>query len=197
MVKLTRIYTRSGDDGSTGLGSGARVSKDDPRVSAYGDVDEANAALGVAVLHASPETQPLLRSIQHDLFDVGADLCVPITKDTDPSTQLRVTQPQIDRLERAIDSCNERLAPLTSFVLPGGSSSAAHLHVARTVTRRAERTIATLLHLDKDGTNPLTLTYMNRLSDLLFVLARVANNDGREDVLWEPGKSRDQGDDPA
>ncbi len=196
MVKLTKIYTRSGDDGSTGLGTGARVPKDDPRVSAYGDVDETNAVLGVAILHAPPETQPLLRSIQHDLFDLGADLCIPSTPEADPSTQLRITQSQIDRLERAIDDCNDKLTPLTSFVLPGGSSAASHLHVARTVARRAERSIVTLIHHDPDHTNPLALTYINRLSDLLFVLARVANDDGRADVLWEPGKTRDQDKDP-
>ncbi len=198
MVKLNRIYTKTGDTGSTGLGDGKRVRKDDPRVEAYGTVDEANAALGVALAlaaaappgSATARLADLLRSIQHDLFDVGADLCCPITKDEAPGKRLRVSAQQTARLERAIDQYNEHLAPLTSFVLPGGSPLAAALHVARTVTRRAERLTVTLHETDKPTTNPETIKYLNRLSDLLFVLARVANDNGAGDVLWVPGANR-------
>jgi cob(I)alamin adenosyltransferase len=198
LVKLNRIYTKTGDTGSTGLGDGKRVRKDDPRVEAYGTVDEANAALGVALAlaaaappgSATARLADLLRSIQHDLFDVGADLCCPITKDEAPGKRLRVSAQQTARLERAIDQYNEHLAPLTSFVLPGGSPLAAALHVARTVTRRAERLTVTLHETDKPTTNPETIKYLNRLSDLLFVLARVANDNGAGDVLWVPGANR-------
>ena len=186
VVYLSRIYTKSGDAGDTGLGDGTRVPKDHPRVAAYGEVDELNAVLGLAVLHA-PADAELLRSIQNDLFDVGADLCVP---GTDPAA-LRVTAAQAERLERAIDAVNERLQPLRSFVLPGGSAAAAWLHLARTVCRRAERAVVALTHAE--AVNPHAVVYLNRLSDLLFVLARAANADGTADVLWVPGANRDPG----
>lgn len=193
MVKLTKIYTRSGDSGQTGLGNGQRVSKHDPRVEAYGTVDEANAVLGIAV-HTARETQvsfaQLLESIQHDLFDVGADLCTPIKPDETPESALRILPERVEMLEREIDKHNEPLSPLNSFVLPGGSRLSAELHVARTVSRRAERAVTRLLDAEPDTTSVVTMTYLNRLSDLLFVLARAANNDGRDDVLWVPGKNR-------
>jgi cob(I)alamin adenosyltransferase len=181
MVYLSRIYTKSGDAGDTGLGDGTRVPKDHPRVAAYGAVDELNAALGLAVAHAAPDAD-LLRSIQNDLFDVGADLCLPA------GDGLRVTAAQAERLEREIDRVNERLRPLTSFVLPGGSPAAAWLHLARTVCRRAERAVVALSHAEP--VNPQAVIYLNRLSDLLFVLARAANADGTADVLWVPGANR-------
>lgn len=195
MVKLNKIYTRTGDDGTTGLGTGARVLKTDTRVAAYGETDEANAVLGVAVVHATdadPRMSTLLRDIQNDLFDVGADLCIPITADEKPETSLRITQAQVDRLEALIDSYNDNLSPLTSFVLPGGSPLAAALHLARTVTRRAERATVALLIEQPESTNPIAAAYLNRLSDLLFVLGRIANNNGSGDVLWTPGANRDQ-----
>jgi cob(I)alamin adenosyltransferase len=186
VVYLSRIYTKSGDAGDTGLGDGTRVPKDHPRVAAYGEVDELNAVLGLAVLHA-PADAELLRSIQNDLFDVGADLCVP---GADPAA-LRVTAAQAERLERAIDRVNDRLQPLRSFVLPGGSAAAAWLHLARTVCRRAERAVVALGHAE--AVNPQAVVYLNRLSDLLFVLGRAANADGTADVLWVPGANRDPG----
>jgi cob(I)alamin adenosyltransferase len=181
VVYLSRIYTKSGDAGETGLGDGTRVPKDHPRVAAYGEVDELNAVLGLAVLHAGADAD-LLRSVQNDLFDLGADLCVPAGEG------LRVTAAQAERLERAIDRANERLHPLTSFVLPGGSAAAAWLHLARTVCRRAERAVVALAHAAP--VNPQAVIYLNRLSDLLFVLARTANAGGAADVLWVPGASR-------
>ncbi|MBC7834362.1 MAG: cob(I)yrinic acid a,c-diamide adenosyltransferase [Phycisphaerales bacterium] len=202
MVKLNRIYTRTGDDGTTGLGDGSRVGKADIRVEAYGTVDEANAALGLAITKCSStiaqgdSIRSLLISIQNDLFDVGADLCCPVRpEETVPGaasakSRLRVTPLQTKRLESAIDLHNERLAPLTSFVLPGGTNLAAALHLARTVVRRAERLTVTLLRAEPGQTNPETVKYLNRLSDLLFVLGRVANDDGAGDVLWVPGASR-------
>lgn len=190
MVKLNKIYTRTGDDGSTGLGDGARVSKDDLRVEAYGMVDSANAALGLAVVAAQQAGDgpfaDLLASVQQDLFDLGADLCTPM----DDKPRLRIEQSQIDRLEHLIDEHNAELAPLTSFVLPGGTMLAATLHLARTRVRDAERRTVTLLRADPDGTSGLTVHYLNRLSDLLFVLARVANDGGKGDVLWKPGANR-------
>lgn len=198
MVKLNRIYTKTGDAGSTGLGDGSRVAKDDPRVEAYGTVDEANAALGLCVTiaaQAAPGTSTarlaeLLRGIQHDLFDVGADLCCPVVKDEKPGEKLRITPEQTRRLELAIDEFNDALQPLNSFVLPGGSPLAAHLHLARTVTRRAERLTVSLLGAQPKLTNSETVRYLNRLSDLLFVLSRVANDQGKGDVLWVPGHNR-------
>lgn len=200
MVKLNRIYTRTGDDGSTGLGSGKRVPKDDPRVEAYGTVDEANASIGVAIAIAG-STEPgspadrilrILKEIQHDLFDVGADLCVPSAPGEAPGARLRVTQGQVERLERLIDEHNEALAALTSFVLPGGGRLAAGLHLARTIVRRAERLVVSLRTSDPAATSEVTVRYLNRLSDLLFVLARVANDGGATDVLWVPGANRDR-----
>ena len=186
MVFLSRIYTKSGDQGETGLGDGQRVRKDHPRVTAYGEVDELNATLGLlTTLPDLPELE-LLRSIQNDLFDVGADLCVP----NQPEEKgLRVSAAQVERLEHAIDRLNEQLEPLHSFILPGGSPAAAWLHLARTVCRRAERAVVTLL--GEEPVNAQAMIYLNRLSDLLFVLARVANDQGKGDVLWIPGKSRE------
>ena len=185
MVYLSRIYTKSGDRGDTGLGDGTRVPKDHPRVAAYGEVDELNAVLGL--LHAyCPDVseRELLRAVQNDLFDVGADLCVP------EGQGLRVTAEQAERLERAIDRVNEPLAPLTSFILPGGTPAAAWLHLARTVCRRAERAVVTLMHAEPGKVHEQVLVYLNRLSDLLFVLARSANAGGTGDVLWVPGQGR-------
>jgi cob(I)alamin adenosyltransferase len=187
MVKLTRIYTRGGDRGETSLGDGARVPKHDLRVAAYGTVDEANACVGLARLHAGGEIDAMLARIQNDLFDLGADLCTPETPNP-KHPPLRIAQAQVDRLEREIDAMNAKLRPLDSFVLPGGSAAAAHLHLARTVVRRAERLIGELA--TRETVNPLALTYANRLSDHLFVLSRHANDDGAGDVLWVPGKNR-------
>jgi cob(I)alamin adenosyltransferase len=189
MVYLSRIYTRTGDTGETGLGDGTRVAKDDPRVTAYGTVDELNAVLGL-LLSQFPETEEagLLRSIQNDLFDVGADLCVPQAADETPESRLRVQPDQATRLETAIDRLNAPLGPLTSFVLPGGRGAAAWCHLARTVCRRAERDVVTLARTA--AVNPQVVVYLNRLSDLLFVLARVYNNHGQDDILWKPGKTR-------
>ena len=197
MVRLSQIYTKTGDDGTTGLGDGSRTAKTDPRVESYGTVDEANAALGVCVVEAQRDPGPraaelarLLTTIQNDLFDVGADLCCPIGMGEAAGQRLRISAAQTTRLERAIDEHNDRLKPLDSFILPGGSPLAAALHVARTVSRRAERSTVALLRLHPSTTNPETVKYLNRLSDLLFVLARVANDDGRSDVKWVPGASR-------
>lgn len=193
MVFISKIYTKTGDHGETGLGDGRRVPKDHPRVTAYGSVDELNAALGLAlaaVRDLSAERQQLLQSIQNDLFDVGADLCLPETPDEPPGKNLRVTAAQAQRLEHAIDQWNEQLQPLRSFVLPGGSAAAAWCHFARTVCRRAERDVVTLSRTEP--VNPQVIVYLNRLSDLLFVLGRVENNDGKNDVLWTPGKSQKQ-----
>ncbi|SDG46703.1 cob(I)alamin adenosyltransferase [Limimonas halophila] len=187
MVQLTRIYTRGGDKGQTSLGSGRRVRKHDPRVTAYGTVDEANAAIGVARLHVPEAIDRMLVRIQNDLFDVGADLCTP-EQDEPEFTPLRVTEDQVAWLEARVDEINADLPPLKSFVLPGGSAGAAHLHQARCIARRAERDI-TLLAED-EAINLDALRYMNRLSDLLFVLARHANADGAGDVLWKPGENR-------
>ena len=189
MVYLSRIYTKTGDGGETGLGDGRRVPKDDARVEAYGTVDELNAVLGLllACAPADPEAG-LIRSIQNDLFDVGGDLCVPPAEGEAPGQCLRVTADQVARLEAAIDRLNARLQPLTSFVLPGGSPAAAWCHLARTVCRRAERAVVTLMRAEP--VNLQVPAYLNRLSDLLFVLARAANGDGKDDVLWVPGQSR-------
>ncbi|MCI0380875.1 MAG: cob(I)yrinic acid a,c-diamide adenosyltransferase [Gemmataceae bacterium] len=191
MVYLSKIYTKTGDAGETGLGDGTRVAKDHPRVNAYGAVDEVNALLGLALSAGalSTDMQELLRSIQNDLFDVGADLCVPQTANEEAGKSLRIQANQALRLEAAIDSFNAHLEPLKSFVLPGGSPAAAWLHLARTVCRRAERDVVTLSK--KERVNSDAIIYLNRLSDLLFVLARVANNNGKNDVLWQPGKSQE------
>ena len=185
MVRLTRIYTRGGDAGETSLGDGARVPKHALRVEAYGTVDEANSVIGVCRLHGGdhPEADAMLGRIQNDLFDLGADLCVP-----GEGPGLRILASQVTRLEAEIDVLNERLRPLDSFVLPGGSPLAAQLHVARTVTRRAERLVTRLAA--EEPLNPEAVKYLNRLSDHLFVLSRHANGDGARDVLWVPGKNR-------
>ena len=193
MVKLNVIYTRTGDDGSTGLVRGPRRTKFDLRVEAYGTVDEANATIGAARLQtgAMPKVDSVLARIQNDLFDVGSDLATP-GEDAPDATHpsLRVTAVQTAWLERQIDHFNADLSPLTSFVLPGGSPTAAALHVARTVTRRAERIVVALSAAEPD-VNPEAIAYLNRLSDLLFVLARVANANGAKDVLWVPGNYTD------
>ena len=185
MVRLTKIYTKGGDSGETSLGDGARVPKHNLRVNAYGTVDEANSIIGIARLNCDIQSNIILDNIQNDLFDIGADLCRPI-KDNEKS--LRVTSSQVLRLETEIDDINSRLEPLNSFILPGGSSGAAHLHHARTVVRRAER-LATELSINEE-VNPFVITYLNRLSDHLFVLARHLNIDGKIDVLWNPGANR-------
>jgi cob(I)alamin adenosyltransferase len=186
MVRLTRIYTKTGDAGETHLGDMSRVAKTDPRLVAYADVDEANSVLGVALAlgEPAPEIADLLRSVQNDLFDVGADLCTPVTPEPE-FPPLRVTEAYTQRLERACDSYNEALPKLASFILPGGTTAAALLHQARTIVRRAERSVWALIAADGERTNPETARYLNRLSDLLFILARTANPGG--DVLWEPG----------
>jgi cob(I)alamin adenosyltransferase len=185
-VRLTRIYTKTGDAGQTHLGDMSRVEKTDPRLAAFADVDEANSVLGVAIALGSlePATADLLRSVQNDLFDVGADLCTPVTPNPE-FPPLRVTAAYTERLETACDAHNEALPKLNSFILPGGTPGAALLHQARVVVRRAERSVWALLAADGDRTNPETARYLNRLSDLLFILARGANPGG--DVLWEPG----------
>ena len=192
MVYLSRIYTKSGDKGDTGLGDGSRVPKDHPRVAAYGSVDELNSVLGLLLAYAPAELEAtgsgvLLRNIQNELFDVGADLCVPLPSEPTKDTRLRVRAAQIEPLEREIDRLNADLQPLGSFVLPGGSPAAAWCHLARTVCRRAERDVVTLMRTET--INPQVLIYLNRLSDLLFVLARACNDRGKDDVLWEPGKT--------
>ncbi len=190
MVVLNRIYTRTGDGGETALGNGARVPKDALRVESYGTVDETNAALGLARLHAKGEIDAALARIQNDLFDLGADLCRPeMEKDKQAEyTPLRMTGAQVDRLETEIDAMNARLQPLRSFILPGGSALAAHLHLCRTVSRRAERLTVALAR--DEHVNPAALRYLNRLSDWFFVAARIANDDGAADVLWVPGANR-------
>lgn len=185
MVKLNRIYTCTGDAGTTGLGDGSRVEKDAARLEALGAVDEANAAIGLARLTASGDADAMLFRIQNDLFDLGADLCFPERGD-ETGPHLRIVAAQVERLEREIDAMNETLAPLNSFVLPGGTPLAAELHLARTIVRRAERDMVTLAKTEPVGA--AALAYINRLSDHLFVLARTAN--GGNDVLWVPGKNR-------
>ncbi|MHA7062443.1 cob(I)yrinic acid a,c-diamide adenosyltransferase [Azospirillum argentinense] len=189
MVKLTRIYTRGGDRGQTSLGDGRRVAKHDPRVTAYGTVDEANAVIGLVRLHTAdqPETDAMLARIQNDLFDLGADLCTPEAEDP-AYPPLRILESQVDRLEAEIDAMNADLAPLNSFILPGGSPAAAHLHLARTVVRRAERLMTELAEVEP--VSPAAVKYANRLSDHLFVLSRKLNANGTADVLWVPGANR-------
>lgn len=187
MVRLNRIYTRTGDDGTTGLVDGSRIGKSAPLMAAIGDVDEANSLIGVAACHAGGAVLAMLRTIQNDLFDLGADLATPHADD--PGYEpLRIVAGQVSRLEGEIDAMNAALQPLTSFVLPGGSPLAAHLHVARAAVRRAERSAVTA-HSD-GGLSTVALTYLNRLSDHLFTLARVANTNGADDILWIPGASR-------
>jgi cob(I)alamin adenosyltransferase len=189
MVRLTRIYTKTGDAGQTHLGDMSRVAKTDPRLVAYADVDEANTILGVALAlgELPAEIAELLRGIQNDLFDVGADLSTPVVE-TPKHPPLRVTPAYTERLETACDVHNEALPNLTSFILPGGTVAAAYLHQARAVVRRAERSVWALLAVDAERTNDEVARYLNRLSDLLFILARAANPDG--DILWEPGARR-------
>lgn len=191
MVNLTRIYTKTGDDGTTSLGDMSRTSKNDPRLEAYATVDEANSSIGVVLAMGDIKDEgikKLLIRIQNDLFDVGADLCTPVV-DNPVSEPLRVLESQIDYLENQIDHYNESLQPLRSFVLPSGTPAAALMHVARTVTRRAERTTWHAIHAFGGGVNPITAKYLNRLSDLLFVLARFVNKD-EGDQLWVPGANR-------
>jgi len=186
MVYLNRIYTKTGDSGETSLGDGSRVPKTHPRVVAYGTVDELNSVIGLARLnHLPQQIDEQLGQVQNDLFDLGADLCVPESETPPEFTPLRVTADQAERLEQFIDSANEQLDPLESFVLPGGTAASAHLHHARTVCRRAE--IAVLQFIETEPINPQTVIYLNRLSDLLFVFARFCNNNGVDDVLWKPG----------
>jgi cob(I)alamin adenosyltransferase len=189
MVYLNRIYTKTGDAGETSLGDGSRVSKTHPRIGAYGGVDELNAVLGVALAAGLPaEIAARVTRIQNDLFDLGADLCVPET-DTPPEyPPLRITPTQVATLEGWIDAANERLEPLKSFILPGGSTAAAYLHLARTVCRRVELGVLELA--DVERVNPQATIYLNRLSDLLFVWCRASNDNGRADVLWVPGQHR-------
>lgn len=187
MVKLTKIYTRGGDGGETSLGDGSRRAKFDIRVAAYGTVDEANAVIGLARLHTQGDLDSLLSRLQNDLFDLGADLCTP-EDGRKAEGALRIVDAQVDRLEAEIDAYNEKLADLTSFILPGGSPAAAHLHLARTVIRRAERDTIELSR--SEAVNPAAIKYLNRLSDLLFVLSRHCNGDGKADVLWVPGANR-------
>ena len=188
LVRLNKIYTRTGDSGDTGLVDGSRISKAHPRAQAIGDVDEANSALGIALLHLEGEPARIVQAIQNELFDLGADLATP-GEDFAPSEMtLRIVQPQIDRLEREIDAMNEELEPLRSFILPGGSPAAAYLHLARAIVRRAER--AAVAASAEMVLNPLALIYLNRLSDHLFVAARLAAKAGGGDVLWKPGATR-------
>lgn len=189
MVKLTNIYTRGGDTGETSLGDGSRVVKSSARVASYGEVDEANAILGIVRLYATGPEDAVLARIQNDLFDVGADLCTPIVENPE-FVPLRVTQVQVDWLEGQIDRMNAELAPLNSFVLPGGTPAGAFLHQARTVVRRAERVLVGMLAEPDAAVNRLVLVYLNRLSDLLFVMSRYVNDKGANDVLWVPGADR-------
>ena len=191
MVVLSKIYTKTGDAGETALGNGARVAKHSLRVSAYGTVDEVNATVGLARLHATGEMEAALARVSNDLFDLGADLCTPdMHKDADlPYTPLRMVEAQVARLEREIDVQNAKLTPLRSFILPGGSALATYFHLCRTVCRRAERLTVELATMEE--VNPEAVKYLNRLSDWFFVMGRIANNDGKDDVLWVPGLTRE------
>ena len=184
MVKLNKIYTRTGDKGSTLLGNGKRVDKNSLRVDAYGSVDEANASIGLSILRTNTKIKKILRLVQNDLFDLGADLCIPDKKNI---KKLKITNDRVDFLEKEIDGFNKELASLNSFILPGGSESSTYLHIARTITRRAERKVVALSK--KEKINPVSIIYLNRLSDLLFVLARYTNSKGKKDILWKPGKN--------
>jgi cob(I)alamin adenosyltransferase len=192
MVTLSKIYTKTGDSGETGLGDGSRISKASLRIAAIGAVDETNCAIGIARLDTENDADAMLARIQNDLFDLGADLCAPEDGRKAPSTKhngrLRIAAAQVERLEREIDAMNENLSPLTSFVLPGGTALAAHLHLARAITRRAEAAMVSLAA--QEQINDAALRYANRLSDHLFVMARTANDGGMGDVLWIPGKNR-------
>lgn len=192
MVKLNKIYTRTGDSGTTGLAAGPRRSKADLRIESFGAVDEANAALGLAMLHAGdqPQLAEMLTRIQNDLFDLGADLATPDTGEIQEWEPLRIVEAQVERLEKEIDLLNAELAPLNSFILPGGSPLSAYLHLARTISRRAERLMVALKEKDGEIVSAAALKYVNRLSDFLFVAARYANDKGKADVLWVPGKNR-------
>ena len=193
MVKLNRIYTRTGDKGTTALGDGARRPKYDLRVEAYGTVDETNATIGLIRLHTQvghADVDAMLARIQNDLFDLGADLCTPDSGVKPAYEPLRMIQPQVDRLEQEIDLLNKELAPLRSFVLPGGTAAAAYLHLARTVSRRAERLMVELAAQPGEIVGDAALKYINRLSDFLFVASRYVNGRGEGDVLWVPGKNR-------
>jgi cob(I)alamin adenosyltransferase len=199
MVRLNVIYTRTGDKGETGLGDGSRRSKSDVRVAAMGEVDEANCAIGLAVLAvrsasdaADLAIEPVLMRIQNDLFDLGADLCVPRQAHEAPGAVLRVAPSQVQALEHAIDALNAKLHPLRSFVLPGGTAAAAALHQARAVCRRAERSLVALAEIEGEEVGEAALAYVNRLSDYLFVAARAANDFGRSDVLWAPGANQSE-----
>jgi cob(I)alamin adenosyltransferase len=191
MVVLSKIYTRTGDDGTTALGSGRRVAKYDLRVEAYGTLDETNAAIGIARLHTKdqPVLDAILARIQNDLFDLGADLCFP-DETKDARGRLAVTDAQVQQLESEIDTLNRELEPLRSFVLPGGSPAASFLHLARTISRRAERLMVALAAREGETVGAPALRYINRLSDFLFVAARFANDKGKSDVMWVPGKNR-------
>jgi cob(I)alamin adenosyltransferase len=190
MVVLNRIYTKTGDDGTTALGSGERRPKHDLRIAAYGTVDETNAVIGIVRLHLGEarELDTMLGLIQNDLFDLGADLAVPQREGK--AERLRMLDSQVERLERDIDSLNAHLAPLTSFILPGGTPAAAHLHLARTICRRAERIMVELAAKPEEPVGKAAIQYMNRLSDFLFVASRTANDNGAGDVLWVPGQNR-------
>ncbi|QCO57112.1 cob(I)yrinic acid a,c-diamide adenosyltransferase (plasmid) [Pseudorhodobacter turbinis] len=190
MVVLSKIYTKTGDKGETALGNGDRVAKHSLRVSSYGTVDEANATIGLARMHATGTVDEALARISNDMFDLGADLCTP-DRDKDaeaPYPRLRIVDAQVDRLESEIDEMNTKLTPLRSFILPGGTALAAHLHLCRTVCRRAERMTVELAA--EEDVNPAAVKYLNRLSDWFFVAGRIANNDGEDDVLWVPGLTR-------
>ncbi|HJQ55288.1 MAG TPA: cob(I)yrinic acid a,c-diamide adenosyltransferase [Vineibacter sp.] len=187
MVQLTRIYTRGGDKGKTSLGTGRRVAKHDRRVEAYGAVDESNAAIGLARQHVAGDVDAMLARIQNDLFDLGADLCTPEVEG-ETRERLRISATQVERLEHEIDAMNAELAPLKSFVLPGGTAAAAYLHLARTMARRAERDMTALA--ERESVNAEALRYINRVSDHLFVMARWLNDKGARDVLWTPGANR-------
>jgi cob(I)alamin adenosyltransferase len=199
MVKLNVIYTRTGDRGETGLGDGSRRAKNDARVAAMGDVDETNCAIGLALIAVGDRSEaadvaiePMLKRIQNDLFDLGADLCLPRQADEKPGAVLRVAPSQVQAIEHAIDALNARLHPLRSFVLPGGTAAAAALHQARAICRRAERAMVALAAIEGEEVGDAALAYVNRLSDYLFVAARAANDFGMADVLWAPGANQDE-----